>query len=442
LTAIELLKRLQAEVGVSEIVSGFPSTSSSSWWWDPTIAEGYARNFFENQWQVRVLHNGSFDGFDWFGTQDDVETKIYGLRPFSKRGKPSNLSEASERGPYCAVNSLRVDAGSPLYGDVSAVFSPKRMREISLLSAVDTGSFEGMCNSSSASRARHAYLQSLLSPSESLELRSPFGPLEHNCSAFLWGPGHLGTMDHFNHLLLINDVYWNATGSGPLLSTIARIVAKPEAELNGWGKGYPLRGMDFIHYFEAMPAGELRYPQDVKFLIGKFPRLFGTVEGVELQQWCLKRGWLLIWSLGLNVWDDEPNKLNFFTAPFLKGTFPTNLRLLDPRVALGSSVNVSRDVLAEAAHHFDKLWLNAQRVRATANLENTTVTSSTWKDLYHTVSSSMSAELQLEPLRAGSCEDEEHCIGTDRRGHCMCYSASEVTSRKETLQTVDSNFLV
>lgn len=427
LTAIELLKRLQAEISVSEVVSGFPSTDGSGFWWDPTIVEGYTRNFFANQWQVRVLHNGSFDGFDWAGTQDDAETKIYGLRPFSKRGKPANFSEASERGPYCAVNTLRIDSGSPLYGDVSAVFSPTRMRDINLISAVDTGSFEGMCN--------HSMVRLL---GKSLQLRSPFGPLDHNCSAFPWGPSHLGTMEHFFHLLLINDIYWNATAFGPLLSTLARIIAKPESNLNGWGKGYELRGMDFIHYFESMPAGVLRFPQDVKFLIGKFPRLFGTVEGAALQQWCLKRGWLLVWSLGLNVGDD----VNFFTAPYLNGTFPSNLRFLDPRVALSSSVNISRALLAEASTAFDKMWLETQRVRAIMNLRNSSVSSGMWKHLYLNVSSSLSPELQLEPLRAAACEDEEHCIGTNRLGHCTCYDSNERASKKKMLDTVDTTFLV
>merc|ERR1712232_1241336 len=99
-------------------------------WWDPDLQEGYRGSYFENQWEVRVIHNGTFSGSFWFPTQDDAEVQIYGLKPFSQRGVPKNLAEASERGPYCVVNSMRADAGSPLYGEVSAVFSNSRMREI------------------------------------------------------------------------------------------------------------------------------------------------------------------------------------------------------------------------------------------------------------------------------------------------------------------------
>merc|ERR1712217_725030 len=104
---------------------------------------------------------------------------------------------------------MRADAGSPLYGEISAVFSPGRMREVALLSAVDTGSFEGMCNYSGNIN------ETLIS-----SLNESANPLQHNCSAFPWGPHHLGTMDHFNHLMLISEAYWNNTvGLSPMLSS-------------------------------------------------------------------------------------------------------------------------------------------------------------------------------------------------------------------------------
>ena len=115
-----------------------------------------------NQWEVRVKHNESFNGGKgWFSVQDDVETKLYGLRPFESHGSPRSDGEAAERsmcaartssthaprahhaallapytliymrpchmcataprGRYALLNLAGADGGSPLYGDISAV---------------------------------------------------------------------------------------------------------------------------------------------------------------------------------------------------------------------------------------------------------------------------------------------------------------------------------
>ena len=63
--------------------------------------------------QVRVKHNESFDVGGWLGgwfqTQDDVETKLYGLRPFESHGAPRNNSEAAERS-MCAARTSTTHA--------------------------------------------------------------------------------------------------------------------------------------------------------------------------------------------------------------------------------------------------------------------------------------------------------------------------------------------
>merc|ERR1712137_326748 len=120
-------------------------------------------------------------------------------------------------GPYCIVNHMRADAGSLLYGDVSAVFSPARMRVTALLSAVDTGQFASLCN-----------FHSNLNSSGKLQEEGVASPLEHNCSAFPIGPQHLGTVEDFNHLLLINERYWKSTSQGPLLRLFSRLFSPAE----------------------------------------------------------------------------------------------------------------------------------------------------------------------------------------------------------------------
>ena len=130
--------------------------------WSFTLADGMAGDELLNQWEVRVKHNESFNGGKgWFSVQDDVETKLYGLRPFESHGSPRSDGEAAERsmcaartssthaprahhaaliapytliymrpchmcataprGRYALLNLAGADGGSPLYGDISAV---------------------------------------------------------------------------------------------------------------------------------------------------------------------------------------------------------------------------------------------------------------------------------------------------------------------------------
>ena len=60
-----------------------------------------------------MKHNESFDVGGWLGgwfqTQDDVETKLYGLRPFEAHGAPRNNSEAAERS-MCAARTSTTHA--------------------------------------------------------------------------------------------------------------------------------------------------------------------------------------------------------------------------------------------------------------------------------------------------------------------------------------------
>ena len=68
-----------------------------------------------------------------FGAQDHAETFVYGMKPFQVRGAPSTLMEAGERPVYSMVNLNLIDMGSPIYGDVSAVFAQKYILNSTLL---------------------------------------------------------------------------------------------------------------------------------------------------------------------------------------------------------------------------------------------------------------------------------------------------------------------
>ncbi len=45
-----------------------------------------------------MRHGYNFSGGQgWYGIQDDIEQKLYGLRAFSKHGEPRTMAEASDR---------------------------------------------------------------------------------------------------------------------------------------------------------------------------------------------------------------------------------------------------------------------------------------------------------------------------------------------------------
>jgi len=303
-SASELLRRLRAEYSVAEVVSSFDAESPSGgpfknpFWWSFTLADGMAGDELLNQWEVRIKHNESFNGGKgWFSVQDDVEVKLYGLRPFESHGSPRSDSEAAERSIYALLNLAGADGGSPLYGDISAVLSPRHVRSVTLLSAIDTGEWTALCNSSQSTTEglaawREGWHGAGWNPNATLAASSytPYAPV---CDAYHFT---LGTLDHFDHLILANLHYWNHSLPEGLAARLEPSCHPPRS-----AAASPLQPTDLYQYLEAMPAARLRLPDAVHFLIGSFPALFGSDLGTKLRSWCVKRGWILLWSLGLNL---------------------------------------------------------------------------------------------------------------------------------------------
>jgi len=511
LTAQQLLKRLQDEVAVAEVTSGFSSVLDMNNM--PanvpgmSVADGLAGSFFQNSWQAVLIHNNDSDkvfhriNYDssavscnhanktvsikdcgsagckghandkqtiypmdqcirrafipwydtyifkysceggtmhaevWWSTQpiegsheyenvtcpksdpfvtlnytadgachsqlmynasgiwemvDNAEMHSYDLKPFAAVGDPKNMSEASERGAYCVVNNLQVDAGSPLYGDVSAVFSQQAVRRTALLSAIDTGSYQNMC------------------------VKAACGPeaIDHNCSAYT-PLQDLGTMDHFNHLFLIHADFWN--GSTILATQFARLEGD-------WGS-HALVSRNLLRYWEAVPAGTMHYPEDVKFLIGSFPVLFGTQVGAQLQKWAKKQKWVLIWSLGLNFAGQSSTMTRQFTALWTNQTFKVNQRFIDPEVAVETTAAASLAPFANSTlRTFQHYWLKAMALRSydTGNVSNTT-----WTSHWHKLLEALPPRLHVRPLRSGDCPrppSAPECVGMSNDKQCICYA--------------------
>ena len=113
---------------------------------------------------------------------------------------------------------------------------------------------------------------------------APFEDKKHlgNCKAY---ESHtVGTFDHFTHLILPNVLYWNSS------VTLAQILCRASRP---WGRNNI--SYSWINtYMEANIGAEVSYPQGIKMMIANFPQLFGSYWGMLLQDWCIKRGWVLV----------------------------------------------------------------------------------------------------------------------------------------------------
>jgi hypothetical protein len=146
------------------------------------------------------------------------------------------LRLARAGGVYALINTLRFEAGSPLYGDISLVLSPAVAAATSLLSPFDTGSWTALCNTTGP-------------PPYPMPTPPP-----HNCSAYA-GHAGLGTLNHTAAALLSNEAYWRTPEA--LHRTLQRLLAPEHAPP-------PIHGPDLVRYLEAVPAATLRFPRDVK----------------------------------------------------------------------------------------------------------------------------------------------------------------------------------
>ncbi|CAE7238095.1 unnamed protein product [Symbiodinium sp. CCMP2456] len=345
------------------------------------VADGHCHTY--------TMQNNS----EQFGAQDHAETFAYGMKPFQVRGAPSTLMEAGERPVYSMVNLDLIDMGSPIYGDVSAVFAQKYILNSTLLSPTDTGLYEMGCLDKSVVPVQVAY----------------------NCSA-LRGFQQLGTLQHNKHLWLVNKNFWGGLG---LLYTAFQRMEAP------WGHHGVATG-SFLNYFEGALLGQLQYPAAIRFLIGAFPALFGTDMGVKLQAWARSRGWVLIWALGPN---DKivPGQTSDFNFALLEGhsSFAVNKRMIDPLVLSETTAAASLPLGSDVTDKFKQMWAEVANVRNTTNLTNVTIAEK-WND-----TATLLPQLPVRPLMGGDCEVQlvnAECIGMTLQGSCVCYASTEVVS--------------
>jgi len=322
--------------------------------------------------------------------QDDIETKIYGMKSFGKHGEPRSMLEAAERGVYCLANSMRSDAGSPLYGDVSAVFRNDLLRDRAIISAIDTGEWSALCNYSSRDSSQS------------------WPPYQTNCSAYNFT---LGTLDWFDHLILYSLNYWKSSPDEFARRVVLLIQPQDQSRLQ-------LQPADLYTYFEVMPVTKLQFPTAVKFVLGEFPALFGTKNGAKLQALCMKMGWLLVWTLGLNL--NQP--INFFNVLKFKDSLNNYHRLIDPLVLMNTTVchNMSDLNVSTVSFPFRQTWKYVEEQRKQKNMTN-----SSFVHIWSQMRKDLPDELALNYLHSEFCGNTNRCVGVSGTGNCVCYSPDQ-----------------
>lgn len=410
LTAVSLLSRFEAEMETIEMMHNFAAIGPAHSDIDLAIANG--STYFYNLWELKYLkllppspqHDPGCPGF-----QDNAETQIYGFNAFSGiDGCPGNFLEAAERPIYVAFNMLRIDIGNPHFGDVSVVFRRDYTRNMTIIAPTDTGLWEMSCNISGT----HANMWA-----ENGQSKPPPHYHHHeprNCSAWAPGKGSLGTLDHYRHLVLANVRFWN--GTGLLLREFSRVLGD-----GTWGSDIGVPSSLTTSYWESNFAGNVFYGPGggsveggVHFIVGAFPSLFGTGDGVRLQQWCKQHRWVLLWSLGQNTADVH----ELVTLPF-------NNRMIDPSVLAHTSVgNVSGVSGNEALRgNFSAFWSEVTVHRSKASGSGG-IAPADWAGLWNQLVGVMPPTAKLEPLRAHKCSDRDACIGiTFGGGDCVCYNS-------------------
>lgn len=301
----------------------------------------------------------------------------------------------------------RGSGGNPQCGKVSAVLSRTYLQDQILAAPVDTGFFQGSCGNNQTS-----------------------GSLGKTTCAVCdkWPPGNrtLGVPPLLNHMLKPYLTYYNQSApiageDYPSYSLARLLIRLLSRKTYAAGNEDPLL-LNFLEntlgYFELNPAASIEFPQGVKMMIGMFELLWGTDEGEMLREWCISRGWPLVWAYNpatsfFRCGTGPPIPECVIPSNLSSGIDPANVRLLDPevlsRVPAGHNITIPADVQSTFAAAFSKT--NA----TTASRADLQVA---WNALRG--AGALFEALAVEPVYAGACESES-CVGVAlNQPTCIC----------------------
>ena len=161
--ARELLRRYRAEVTVAEVVHSFRDSPLNT---QMSVRQARNATAARNLWQFQLLASAAnrtaaeqVADHQGFGGMNAAEVGLFGFPAFtgsrphdplwSARAWPKNLAEAADRPIYSTLNLRKVDGGNDIFGPVGLVFRQRTMAaDRTILTPVDTGCYEYLCNSS------------------------------------------------------------------------------------------------------------------------------------------------------------------------------------------------------------------------------------------------------------------------------------------------------
>ena len=356
------------------------------------VGLAHAHEYFLSTWQLRFA---GYMGDDWRNAsafpqlpETAAEEGIFSLPRFSSADdEPTTFAGASSRLLYGALNMLELDTGNPLYGNITAVFSPAFWPSVAV-APMDSGTWTLQCNKT----YRHT-------PGA----HPPVKLLHLGCASSSVTPGVAGHMDH---ALLNNERLWNGMfEDSPLAQYFRRWFGDSQAVRS-------VNLLQMITYLESNVLANAHYAdRSVKMLVAKFSALFGSARGALLQQWAAASGVVLAWAygdgrVGKPVWDELSayGPYRAVDALVLKNLTDSGIRL---------SVNASAGSIPLFR---TTLWQVTAAARQPGGLPRKAA-AALWEDLLL----ALPAELQLTVPSAGACSDWTLCLGKSAAGTCACY---------------------
>uniref|UniRef100_A0A7S3K4B5 Uncharacterized protein n=1 Tax=Aureoumbra lagunensis TaxID=44058 RepID=A0A7S3K4B5_9STRA len=418
----ELLDRFVKEVQVSEIISNIASYGNmfdSDKYPVTDLASVVANEYLASEWEA--LFDGSFDlqnvirCDDYHSLENLAEISLYSFPAFNNKKNclPLNFDDAVNRSVYTMLNTLRIDGGNPMFGDIAFVLARNDYAQNrSIVSPLDTG----------------IYFMNCIEDTADDDTTSNF---QVNCSA--WSEPYMhATLTDFIHMIPISTSFY--ASQNWLATYFNRVLADDQ-----WGSmQIPLAST--ILYWEALPLRHAYFDMingfhsSVRFILASFQTLFGNQNtGSILRQFCIKHKFILVWNHGTSQSNVDPiistNMSSFQRKKMLlensqdSPNVSLNGRFLDPYVLQYTNVsaNVSHLVATSAAlETIQNAWQRAIFLRR--NITDIDFAwRLAWRYEFYRLLDELPSQARIQPLRADNCPDIDKCIGTtfaDRR--CIC----------------------
>jgi len=260
----DILLVLQKLVLGSPVHHNFPLLSGGL---DVNLTVMMAQGFVPNYYTAYL--EGYLTGSSAMTIQNYAETKVMGFPEFANASNPT-MTEALTRPQYTCINIYGIAGGCLMFGEVSLVSRPSWIRNMTIISAMDTGLYTGACLNVSLSGGGPGGNNGGPGGNNGGGPGGPGGRNRTGGPDGQGGPGGgggfmgmrncsywdatVGTFDHFNHLLLPN-VRLNGMSLGWLLQRRLNRVNFTSPAYYG--------SRSLMSFLEGDVAGALLFPESV-----------------------------------------------------------------------------------------------------------------------------------------------------------------------------------